>query len=245
MLRSGGHALIAPPAAPGTNAMGHRRTRELCRGLLRCREPREPWEPFRGSGSHPKTFIPPNPQPRGYPEATSLLCLNLPQANSGLPKPRPWGGQQRAQVHFPQRVAVGARNLALWLTATRATVFRTSGLVRCRSLVEGFQNVAQRLKNGQPHRQAAMFFLVQGYIYTLPSPPSCPPPPYTTTHSAGHPTLFTFTPPVHLLPILSLPQMDTLPSQCELRLLRLQQRQRRVLERGRWLFPRPPNQVPR
>ena len=39
---------------------------------------------------------------------------------------------------------------------------------------------------------------------------------------------------VHLLPILSLTQLDTLPSQCELRLLRLQQRQRRVLERGRW-----------
>jgi hypothetical protein len=78
--------------------------------------------------------LPATPQPRGYPEATSLLSidrgqhlkrtrprpllyLNLPQANSGLPKPRPWGGQQRAQVHFPQRVAVGARNLALWLTA--------------------------------------------------------------------------------------------------------------------------------
>ena len=29
VLRSGRHALIAPPAAPGTNAMGHRRTREL------------------------------------------------------------------------------------------------------------------------------------------------------------------------------------------------------------------------
>ena len=26
VLRSGGHALIASPAAPGTNAMGHRRT---------------------------------------------------------------------------------------------------------------------------------------------------------------------------------------------------------------------------
>ena len=176
------------------------------------------------------------------------------------------------------------------------------------------------------------------YIYP-PPPPSCPSPPYTITHSAGHPSLFTFTPPVHLLPIpsptqldtlpaylplpsyfptfllsyfptltvhllpilsltqldtplpshshttcpvstsslyyhslswtpslptfpyrptfllsysycpprlpiLSPPQLDTLPSQCELRLLRLQQRQRRVLERGRWLFPRPPNQVP-
>ena len=63
VLRSGGHALIAPPAAPGTNAMGHRRTRELCRGLLRCREPREPWEPFRGSGSTPKLYLrPPNPE---------------------------------------------------------------------------------------------------------------------------------------------------------------------------------------
>ena len=66
--------------------------------------------------------LPATPQPRGYPEATSLLYLNLPQANSGLPNPRPRGGQQRAQVHFLQRVAVGARNLALWLTATWATV---------------------------------------------------------------------------------------------------------------------------
>ena len=75
VLRSGGHALIAPPAAPGTNAMGHRRTRELCRGLLRCREPREPWEPFRGSGSHPNfTCDPPTPRlPRGH--LTALLEL--------------------------------------------------------------------------------------------------------------------------------------------------------------------------
>ena len=81
----------------------------------------------------------------------------------------------------------------------------------------------------------------------------CPHPPYTITHSAGHPPclppltiLLSYFPTltVHLLPILSLTQLDTLPSQCELRLLRLQQRQRRVLERGRWLFPRPPNQVP-
>ena len=34
VLRSGGHALIAPPAAAGTNAMGHRRTpRALSRPL--------------------------------------------------------------------------------------------------------------------------------------------------------------------------------------------------------------------
>ena len=30
-MRSGEHALIALPAAPGTNAMGHRRTRELAK----------------------------------------------------------------------------------------------------------------------------------------------------------------------------------------------------------------------
>ena len=68
---------------------------------------------------------------------------------------------------------------------------------------------------------------------------------YTITHSAGHPPclpsltiLLSYFPTltVHLLPILSLTQLDTLPLQCELRLrlLRLQQRQRRVLERGRW-----------
>ena len=59
---------------------------------------------------------------------------------------------------------------------------------------------------------------------------------YTITHSAGHPPclpsltiLLSYFPTltVHLLPILSLTQLDTLPSQCELRLLRLQQRQRR------------------
>ena len=49
------------------------------------------------------------------------------------------------------------------------------------------------------------------YIYP-PPPPSCPSPPYTITHSAGHPSLFTFTPPVHLLPIPSPTQLDTLPS---------------------------------
>ena len=73
VLRSGGHALIAPPAAPGTNAMGHRRTRELCRGLLRCREPREPWEPFRGSGSHPNFYLrPPNPEATPRPPHCSI-----------------------------------------------------------------------------------------------------------------------------------------------------------------------------
>ena len=90
-----------------------------------CCEPRE----SRGSRFvarvHTQTFYlrPPNPEATPRP-------LNLPQANSGLPKPRPWGGQQRAQVHFPQRVAVGARNLALWLTATWATPsFGRAGLV--------------------------------------------------------------------------------------------------------------------
>ena len=42
----------------------------------------------------------------------------------------------------------------------------------------------------------------------------CPPPPYTTIHSAGHPSLssdFTFTPPVHLPPIQPSTQLDTPP----------------------------------
>jgi hypothetical protein len=62
---------------------------------------------------------------------------------------------------------------------------------------------------------------LQGYIYTTP-PPSysyCPPPLYTITHSAGHPPflpsltiILSYFPTltVHLLPILSLPQLDTL-----------------------------------
>ena len=75
VLRSGGHALIAPPAAPGTNAMGHRRTRALSRP---CRAPRG----VSLLGFTPE-LLPPTPQPRGHPEATSLLYLNLPQANSG------------------------------------------------------------------------------------------------------------------------------------------------------------------
>ena len=41
---------------------------------------------------------------------------------------------------------------------------------------------------------------------------SCPPPPYTTTHSAGHPILFTFRPHVHLPPIQPPTQLDTLLS---------------------------------
>ena len=60
-----------------------------------------------------------------------------------------------------------------------------------------------------------------------PPPPSysyCPPPPYTFTSSDGHPTfLLSYFLSAHLPPILSPPQMDTLPSQCELRLVRLQQ----------------------
>ena len=89
-------------------------------------------------------------------------------------------------------------------------------------------------RHQQRHTQAAMLLLSYRVIYTHspPHPPllstsslyyhplswtplslhihtSCPPPPYTTTHSAGHPTPFTVTPPVHFLPIQSPSQLDT------------------------------------
>ena len=57
-----------------------------------------------------------------------------------------------------------------------------------------------------------MLSLYRAIYIPSPPPPSCPSPPYTITHSAGHPPLFTFTPPVHLLPIPSLTQLDTLPA---------------------------------
>ena len=65
--------------------------------------------------------------------------------------------------------------------------------------------------NNATRRPQCSFSLTQGYIYTTPHPhpPSCPPPPYTTTHSAGRPSLFTFTPAVHLPPILPPTQLDT------------------------------------
>jgi hypothetical protein len=60
------------------------------------------------------------------------------------------------------------------------------------------------------------------YIYTLPHPPSCPPPLYTITHSAGHPPrclpsltiLLSYFPTltVHLPPIQPPTQLDTLPA---------------------------------
>ena len=66
------------------------------------------------------------------------------------------------------------------------------------------------------------------YYHSLSWTPSLPTFPYHPTFLLSYfPTLT-----VHLLPILSPTQLDTLPSQCELRLVRLQQRQRRVLERG-------------
>ena len=63
---------------------------------------------------------------------------------------------------------------------------------------------------------AAMLLLsyrVTVYIHTPPPPPSCPSPPYTITSSAGHPTFLpSYFLSVHLPPILSPPQLDTLLS---------------------------------
>jgi hypothetical protein len=90
--------------------------------------------------------------------------------------------------------------------------------------------------NNATRRPQCSFSLTGLYIHhSPPHPPSCPPPSYTITHSAGHPSLFTFTPycppppytttnsaghptfllsylTVHLPPIQPPTQLDTLPA---------------------------------